>query len=209
MTEQNKEQTPPEAPKEKPKEEFVPRETYEKLLSEKKNYAEKAKLVEQELETIKTNQMKEKEDYKAMYEMSLKKATELDVKLKEREENETKSIKLTKIKQEWEKMGLRDSQSAEQLLKIVNLDAIKYDSELKVVLGAEEEAKRISESFMPMFKGTSAKPSHDAPQGTPADVSIDAYNKMVMSPEWRKMSKQDQHAYTAKVYEKMGVTARK
>jgi hypothetical protein len=182
----------------------VPRETYEKLMAEKKNWAEKAKAVETELETIKTAQLKEKEDYKAMYEMSQKKAQEYEVKLKEREEAENRAIKLTKVKQEWSKLGLKDSEPADALLQIVNLDAVKYDPELKVVLGAEEEAKRIFEKFQPMFKTGSPKPNHDAPQGIPATVSMESYSKAIKDGSFAKLSKDEQRKYISKLYEAGG-----
>lgn len=200
--EQKKDETPPEA-------KVVPRETYEKLLAEKKNYAEKAKAVEQELEAIKTAQLKEKEDYKAMYEMSVKKAQEYEVKLKEREEQETRAIKLTKVKQEWQKLGLKDQEPAEAMLELVKLDAVKYDPELKVVLGAEEEAKRIFEKFQPMFKGITAKPNHDAPQGVPADVSIESYKRMLADGSFKKMTPVQQREYEQKLYQAHGAALKK
>lgn len=187
----------------------VPRETYEKLMAEKKNWSEKAKLVEQELEAIKTQQLKEKEDYKAMYEMSQKKSMEYEAKLKEREEQETRAIKLTKVKQEWSKLGLNSVEPVEAMLDLVKLDAVKYDPELKVVLGAEEEAKRIFEKFQPMFKGISAKPNHDAPQGVPADVSIESYKRMLADGSFKKMAPSEQRAFEQKLYQASGITTKK
>lgn len=187
----------------------VPRETYEKLMAEKKNWSEKARATEAELEAIKTQQLKEKEDYKAMYEMSQKKAQEYEAMLKQKDEAETRAIKLTKVKQEWNKLGLKDAEPVEAMLDLVKLDAVKYDPELRVVLGAEEEAKRIFEKFQPMFKGMGAKPNHDAPQGVPADVSIESYKRMLADGSFKKMSPIQQKEYEQKLYTANGMTLKK
>jgi len=157
MTTQAPEPTPapvPEAPEND--------SAFQKLLKEKQNWAEKARKESEEkaalsakLQEIETARLKEKDDQKGLAEMYQKKYVELETKLKEQEAEQQRAIKLTQVKREWEKLGLKDANAAEKLLKLVDLDKIKYDPDLKITLGQEEEAKRIFEDFKPIFSGDS------------------------------------------------------
>jgi hypothetical protein len=192
-----------------PKGESVSREAYEKTLAEKRNFAEKAKTLEAELEKIKTAQLKEKEDFKSMYEMAAKKAQDLETQIQAVEAEKTRSIKLTQVKREWEKLGLKDSKTADGLLKLIDLEKVKYDSDLKIVLGHEEEAKRVFEDFKPLFAGETPRADHSAPKGTPVSISVEGYKQALKDGSFNKMSKEEQKSYLAKVYESQGVTVRK
>lgn len=188
---------------------FVPKETYDKLFSEHRNWREKAKATDAELQAIKMAQMEKDNNLKGVNEALLKRLQEKEDEIKRRDEQETRAIKLTKVKQEWNKLGLKDAEPVEAMLDLVKLDAVKYDPELKVVLGAEEEAKRIFEKFQPMFKGLGAKPNHDAPQGAPADVSIDSYRRMLADGSFKKMTPVQQREYEQKLYSASGLTLKK
>lgn len=207
MTTETPQSTPPAPAPEENK--YVPKDAHEKLMAEKKNWADKAKTLEQELETFKLNILKEKDDQKGINEILLKENQTLKSKLTEREEAETKAIKYTKIKQEWQKLGLKDSEPADAMLELVKIDAVKYDPELRVVLGAEEEAKRIFEKFQPMFKTFGNKPNHDAPQGTPSEVSIESYRQMLADGSFNKMTPAQQKEYQSKLYASRGIELKK
>lgn len=196
----------PEEPKEDPKPaKHVPLETHEKLLSEKKHWAEKARLLEAKLEEEQIAKMKEKEDIKGLNETYAKKIEELNKKLQQAEEADAKKVKYAHVKKEWQKLGLNDDKVAEKLFSLVNLDAIKIDRDLNVVLNHEEEAKRVYEDFKPIFGASAPRPNHAAPQSAPVNATIEEYNRLLQSGEWKKMSKADQHAFTAKIYEAGGV----
>lgn len=177
-------------------------DAYEKVLIEKRNAMAKARELEEKLERLETERLKEKEDYKAMYEMSQKKLKEYETVLATEKENKTRAIKLTAVKKEFEKMGLKDSQAAETLFPLIDINTLKYDEEHSVVLGAEDEARRIKERLPQVFgAGTStARAAHDAPTGTTGAITLDA---------WKKMSPQDRKKYEPELYKSMGVNFRK
>lgn len=202
-------QTPaPEAPApETTKGEFVPRETYEKAINENKNWREKAKANEAKLQAMEMAQMEKDNNLKGINEALVKKIQEYETKIKEREEQETRAFKLTKVKQELAKLGLKE---ADALLDMVKVDAVKYEPELRVVLGAEEEAKRIFENLAPILKLTNtSKPNHDAPQGVPADVSIESYKRMLADGSFNKMTPVQQREYYQKLYQAHGSQLKK
>lgn len=213
MTTQAQEPTPTPKPDETPPEGDS---AFQKLLREKQNWAEKARKEAEEkatlaakLQEIETARLKEKDDQKGLAEMYQKKYIELETKLKEQEAEQQRAIKLTQVKREWEKLGLKDTGAADKLLKLVDLDKIKYDPDLKITLGQEEEAKRIFEDFKPLFSGDAPRADHSAPKGAPASVSIDGYKQMLKDGTFRKMSKDEQNAYVAKLYESQGMTVKK
>lgn len=204
MSEQQQEQQAQE-----PKVDVVPRETFEKLLTEKKNYAEKTKALEARLQEIETAKLKEKEDFKTMYELTQKKAQELEQQLASIEQEKVNSRKLSKLTEEFKKMGVKDPTTLEALLKLSQTDALKYDPETNVVLGIEDEAKRVKSMIPVAFGSVSAAASHDAPQGAPSAVTMEQYNKMIADGSFFKMSKEEQKAFTAKLYNSLGINLRK
>lgn len=178
----------------------VSREAYEKVLREKKNLSEKTKALELEKETLTKAQLKEKEDYKAMYELTEKKAKELEEKISAQTQKEVQSRKYTEMKKEWAKMGLKDDKQAEALFRLANVEALKYDEEHQIVLGVEEEAKRVKELMSPLFGNLSAGTNHDAPKGAPVNLSLES---------WKQMSPADRKKHEADLYKSLGVTLRK
>jgi DNA segregation ATPase FtsK/SpoIIIE-like protein len=203
MSEQNQQEQNQQDLNEEPKKDKgdkVSREAYEKVLTEKKNLAEKARRLEEEKAEIEKQKLKEKEDYKAMYEMTEKSKLELEARLKEVAEKEVKEYKFGALKKEWEKMGLKDSKQAEALFKLSNVEALKFDEEHKVVLGVEEEARRIKETFSPLFGASSTGVAHDAPKGAPSSLTLE---------QWRQMSPSDKKANEAALYQSLGIKLRK
>jgi hypothetical protein len=211
MTTQAPEPTPAPAP-EAPENDSA----FQKLLKEKQNWAEKARKESEEkaalsakLQEIETSRLKEKDDQKGLAEMYQKKYVELETKLKEQEAEQQRAIKLTQVKREWEKLGLKDAGQADKLLRLVDLEKIKYDPDLKITLGQEEEAKRIFEDFKPLFSGDAPRADHSAPKGAPASVSLDGYKQMLKDGSFKKMSREEQNSYVAKLYEAQGMTVKK
>jgi len=192
-----------------PKGDTVSRDAYEKLLQEKRNTAEALKKEREFREQIEQDRLKEKDDQKGLADLYKKQLDEMQsLREQDRLERE-KAIKYTKVKEELEKLGLRDADKARKLFSLVDQSAIKYDDENKVVLGYEEQVKKLYEDFKPMFTGDVIKPNHDAPRSVPQEFTVEAYQKFVMSPEWRKLSMAEQKEYTSKIYASLGVTTKK
>ena len=178
-----------------------------KLLQEKKNWSEKAKALAAENEALKTEKLKEKEDWKTMAEMAQKKAAELELEKKAFQDQRSNEIKFTAIKKELSKMGLRDDKAAEAIFNLSNKDVVKYDPELNVVMGAEEEARRVVEAygFKPLFGQSTVGVSHAAPHGSPSQMNAETYNAMVKDGSFHKLTKLEQREITSKVWAQFGV----
>lgn len=160
----------------------------EKVLTEKKNAMKaleevKTKLsaYEQQLKQTEEQRLKEKEDWKSMAEIRAKEAIEWQTKYSHLESKVQTSAKLSAIKREFEKMGLKDSKTQEMLLGIVKTDALKYDEENQVVLGVEEEARRIKESIPMVFAANATKMNHDSAGSAPTGYTVEGFKELVAS----------------------------
>jgi hypothetical protein len=202
------EQAPEADPQLNPDDKVVPREVLDKTIKSKQNWAEKAKALEAEVAALKHEKLKEKEDYKSMYELADKKAKEYEALIEKTKVEKEQSLKLGSLKRELEKMGA-SKESMEGLLRLADLGTIKYDDENKVAYGIEEEAKRIKSIIPPAFGVSSAGASHAAPKGGPLDVSAEGYKKLFETGEWSKMSKEQRRDYEVRLFESRGVTPKK
>ena len=200
--------TPPTdaSPAEAPKEELIPRAHADKILQEKKNWAEKAKAAEAQLEALRMQQLKEKDDQKALAETYLKKSQELEQQLQSIKQKEVQNYKFTHFKKELEKMGLRDPKQAEAFFKLSNQEAMKYDEDHGIVLGHEEEAKKIRDLIPQAFGQSMAGVNHAAPQGAPSTINMETYNAMIKDGSFHKLSKLEQREITSKLWSSFGVT---
>jgi len=191
------------------KEDFVPKSHFEKVLTEKKNAMQALNDERAKVANLTAESLKAKDDWKTIAEIAQKESLEIKTQYEGLKIQRTNEVKLTAVKREFEKMGLSDSKTFDTIQGLINIDGLKYDEDHKLVLGVEEEAKRIRDAIPQLFGQSKPGAMHSAPKGAPADVSVDEYQRMIADGSWRKMSKVEQHAYTAKIYEKMGVTAKK
>lgn len=173
------------------KDEQYSKDFVEKLMKEKKNYASKvdeisAKLAAYE-STIKEKDMevlKVKEDWKSLATEKEKEVLALKAALQEKE-TAIQSIQVEKInghkisalKRELDKLGA-DHKSMDSILRLADLNVMKYDEEHKVVLGVEEVAKSIKEQIPAVFGVSVPGVSHAAPAGSNAKMDIETWKKM-------------------------------
>lgn len=209
MSEENQTQNQEEQINQTPEPVAYKKEFVDKILTEKKNYAKMVTELTTKVKEFEEAVHKAKDDQKAIAEMKTKEAEEWKSKFLDTQNKIQTAAKISAVKKEFEKMGLKDSKAIESIVSLVKVDAIKFDEDNQVVLGAEDEAKRIKESLPMVFSPAAPKMNHDAGGGAPVEVSVEAYQKLVLSPEWRKMSRQQQDEYTAKVSQSLGMAVRK
>lgn len=187
----------------------------EKILKEKKNFAEALEKeraeklqIQEQLKAKELNEAKLKGDIEGIVKIKdnelnewKAKAESLMQKQNEFEQSKTKEYKLASLKKELVKMGAADD-TMEGLLRLSNLDLIKWEDEHKVALGAEDEAKRIK-SMMPVAFGVQTpRTDHSAPGSPAANIDIEAYKKL-------SLKEQRDPAIIARVMQSAGITAKK
>lgn len=182
---------------------IVSREAYEKAIKEKKNAMlgiEEAKLkiaaYEAKLKEAEENNLKIKEDWKTLAETREAELITLRQKLDSVNTETVTNYKLTAVKKEFEKMGA-DSKTLDFLIKNVNVAALKYDEDHKVVLGAEEEAKRIKEYIPQVFGKSQAGASHGAPELEAKNLTLESFKSMSLADKKKNM---------AELYKSQGIT---
>jgi hypothetical protein len=110
--------------------------------------------------------------------MSLEEALEYKQRLEQHIVREQNGIKQGSLRKELEKMGANPKAMDLLLGKLANLESLKYDEDHRVVLGAEDEARRIKEQLPELFGRSTAGVGHEAPQGAPVDMDVNAYKNM-------------------------------
>lgn len=188
----------------------------EKILKEKKNAMEALAKTQKDLELERQAKQdaalqiaKIKGDMEAVIKIKDDEIAEfkskyesITLKEKEMQEKQVKEYKLSSIKKELIKMGA-DNTAIEGLLRLSNLEMVKWDDDHKIALGVEDEAKRIKSMLPVAFGVQSARADHGAPASTGASVyDIDSFKNL--TPQQRK-----DPALMAKIYEASGITVKK
>lgn len=203
MSDIKTDETPIKEESKSDKGDIVSREAYEKAIKEKKNAMlgiEEAKLkiaaYEAKLKEAEENNLKIKEDWKTLAETREAELITLRQKLDSVNTETVTNYKLTAVKKEFEKMGA-DSKTLDFLIKNVNVAALKYDEDHKVVLGAEEEAKRIKEYIPQVFGKSQAGASHGAPELEAKNLTLESFKAMSLADKKKNM---------AELYKSQGIT---
>lgn len=142
----------------------------EKLKGEKDNFRNANQSLRDELEQMKAEQkareeaaLKEKEDWKTLYEKTKLEKETLEGKLGSAEMLRQNAKKESELKSELAKLGVKP-QYVERASKLANLDSVKIDKETGVIYGAEVVAKALSEDWPDLFgPGQSEKVEQQAP----------------------------------------------
>jgi len=183
------------------KTETTPNPLLEKALNEKKNWKAKAQDLEEKLQNEADQRLKEKEDWKSLYESTKQKLDEVTTTLTVKEEETRNGYKTAALKRELEKLGAQ-GESVGTLLKLADLQGLKYDTEHKIVLGAEDAAKNIYDSIPQAFGKVTSKVDNRAPQSDFSGLDLDTYKNMSAKdrsdPEVQK-----------RLFEKHGIALRK
>lgn len=193
MTVENK---PEEEVKEKVQETDGPLNDHvRKILTEKKNYQEKTRVLEEEIRKLKEDKMREQQDFKLLAETKELEAQEWKTKYTEKEELIKKSLKLSSVKKEIVKLGC-DSKYVDEVTRLINMDQVSYDEETGVCTGAEEQAKILYNKFTPLFGKTVVGVNQDAPAGNLGPLTTE---------EWSKLPKEERVKRRSELYKNLGV----
>lgn len=155
----------------------APNPVLEKVLKEKRNAMERVRELEGTLQNVTDERLKEKEDWKTLYESTKTKLDEVNTNLESERVEKINGHKLSSLKRELSKMGAQEN-SMDALLKLADTSALKFDPEHKVVLGTEMVAKQIKDSIPAAFGRPGAGVDQSAPQTNTADLSIDSFKSM-------------------------------
>jgi hypothetical protein len=165
-----------------------------KLMTEKKNWAEKAKTLEMELKQKNEQKMLEEkrfEELAAQREKELKEWQEkhltLQSKIKE-------THKTSELKKELLKLGI-DTKYLDDTIKLADISKITYDDETGIITGAEHIAKSLQEKFSPLF-GVKTNANHQAPSATHTPLSLD---------DFKKLSPEDKKKFSGDIYAQLGI----
>lgn len=150
---------------------------FEKVLKEKKNAMTRVRELESKLEEANNLRLKEKEDYKTLYEQERVKREALEGDFQKEQAEKINGFKLSSLKRELSKMGADDN-SIDLLLKIADKEAMKYDTDHKVVLGAESVAQQLKEQAPKLFGGPNVGVDQRAPDTKFSTIDVDSFKKL-------------------------------
>lgn len=183
-------------------------EFVQKVLKEKKNYATKAQQIQEEnealrkqLEQIKEQDLKNKEEYKTLYENKLSEVNEWKEKYTSQQKEIENGIKRSQLRNELTKLGIKPAY-LEKAVNLADLNYVKYDSDAKLVLGADDQARLISEEWKDLFGGNQSRPNHDSPD-------INSKNGAITLEEWKKLPFEEQKKRMKDVAANMGLELKK
>lgn len=172
-------ETPEQSGKEKDQ---VAYDTYKRVLSEKKKRDQellelKTKLdsFEKEHKSRRDEELKSQKKFEELLRIREAEKSELESKLKEREERERTAIKLSRF------LGSVDGEVPKQYWSLIELDRIQIDEESGLPDEASLEAAR--RDFMTLYpevirKKTSVRVPQDAPQGSGVKLSYEEWLKL-------------------------------
>lgn len=174
----------------------IPKEndqTFEKLKKEKDNYREALQREREEKERLTTllkqkeeEELKLKENYKEIASIKEREALDWKSKFETREKELVDVAKLSQVKKELEKMGAQNS-SVDALIKLADLNQVKYDPETRVVYNADLVAKSIKEALPQAFGVPSEKVDESAPKITDvSSLDIEGFSKLSLKEKKEK-----------------------
>ena len=155
----------------------------EKALKEKNNWKKRAEDAEVKYKLLEDERLKEKEDFKKLYENKL---AELQVIKKDKEESDKKiqeGLKIGALKNELSKLGM-DMKYMDIAMKAVDLNTLKVEDD--VVLGVESAAKSLKEKAAPLFVSAGPNVSHAAPASPLQPLTLEEWEKLPIDQQVKR-----------------------
>ncbi len=173
-----------------------------KLKGEKDNFRKRIEQLEAEKRESEERALKEKEDYKTLYEKTKAENEQLTGKLGSAEQQRLDAKKASELKSELAKLGVKP-QYAEKAVKLANLDSVKIDKDSGVIYGAEVVAKSLSEDWPDLFgSGSSEKVTQNAP-ATPTPTGA------LSLEEWQKLPYDERRKREGEMMQTMGIQTKR
>lgn len=170
---------------------------FNKLLREKKNVTAKNhelmsenEKLRQELKIREEKELEQQQNFQEIAKRSKEEAESWKEKYMGQQLVIENAAKEGTLKNELRKLGIKEDRM-QLAMKIVDLSAVKYDTETKTVFGHEEIAKSLSDTAPEFFGGT-AEISQAAPTAVPVDFGLSNYKNL--SKEERRKAKEKAYA---------------
>lgn len=170
-------------------------EFVDKLMKEKKNFQSKARELEEAVKRQEEKALLEKEEFKTLYENTLKENENLKGSIEQHNQMRIDSAKMEELKREFGKLGLQPTYF-DKATKLIDVKSINYDADTGVITGAEEAAKALQSEMPVLFGKASTNVSSAAPQGSPKPLSLD---------EWKTLSNEEKLKRENELYAFYGV----
>jgi hypothetical protein len=169
-----------------------------KLKGEKDNLRKRIEQLEAEKRESEEKALKEKEDYKTLYEKTKLENESLTGKLDSAENLRLNAKKESELKSELAKLGVKPSY-AEKAVKLANLDSIKLDKDSGVIYGAEVVAKSLSEDWPDLFGSQSTEKVTQTAPASPTTTGA------LSLEQWQKLPYDERRKREGEMLQTMGV----
>jgi len=141
-----------------------------KLKGEKDNFRsanqqlqEKVEALQNQIREGEEKALKEKEDYKTLYEQQKQRVEELTGVVDKAANEKLNTAKTGELRKELEKLGV-NPKYAEKAVQLAQLDTVKIDKETGTIYGADLVAKTLSEEWPVLFGGQTDNVTQNAPE---------------------------------------------
>jgi|DEB0MinimDraft_6_1074348.scaffolds.fasta_scaffold03835_4 type IV secretory pathway VirB4 component len=141
-----------------------------KLKGEKDNFRSANQKLQEQVEALnkkiregEEKALKEKEDYKALYEQQKQRVEELTGVVDKAKTERVTATKTVELKKELQKLGLKP-EYVEKAVQLAQLDTVQIDKETGTIYGADLVAKTLSEEWPVLFGAETDNVTQNAPQ---------------------------------------------
>jgi hypothetical protein len=167
----------------------------DKLLSEKKNVSTSNQALQKQIEDLQKqvkdrneSDLREQNKWKELHDLKEQERDQWRAKYDDQNKTIVAGLKNRELRGELAKLGIKQSY-VEKAVKLADLESIKVDPETNIVIGADSQAKLISEEWSDLFGGGDAGANHDAPAAVSTPITLEDWKKL--SPEEKKKRKAD------------------
>jgi len=140
-----------------------------KLKGEKDNFRSSNQKLQEQVEALQNQiregeekALKEKEDYKTLYEQQKQRVEELTGVVDKAANEKLNTAKTGELKKELQKLGLKP-EYVDKAVQLAELDTVKIDKETGTIYGADLVAKTLSEEWPVLFGAQTDNVSQNAP----------------------------------------------
>jgi len=175
---------------------MISRAEFEKVMKDMHRFKSEAKTNAEKLKAKETEDLKKREEYKALYEREAQRAKELEEKDQKRDEAYVNDKKFSTLKAHAEKLGLRSEALAD--LELVGLDDIVAEttSTGKInILGADKAAERLKQIRPHWFESKSAPKINANTPGVFSGASISVDDVLSAEKKAKSGKAEDVKAY--------------
>ena len=145
-------------------------------------------------------ELKEKEQWKTLFETKTKEVEDLTTKLSQIEQHKAHMAKENELKKELTKLGIK-ANYVDRAVKIADLSSIKIDAETSTVYGADVTAKTLASDWPDLFGSTqTAGVSSDAPNAPQTPISLD---------EWQRLPYAERKKREGEMFAKLGINVKR